>query len=397
MKRLTQIHYLFSVAIFTLALTSCTSVETLVESGNYEETIRLAQKRLTGKQKKNPKFVLALETAFNRVTEQDMLRARRKAESGRPDWAEIQSIYKRIRRRQDALSPLLPIVDKRGYQAEFRFARVDNLIVETGDKAAAQIYAEASDLMTLARTGDKAAGRSAFSVFDRLQNYRLNYRDANALQAEARELGKVYVSVEMVNRSGGFLPAGFEQELLRPDGRNLDDNWRFYDFKAVPGKAYDYNARILIDDIQVSPERITERRYIDEQEVTDGTEYVLDANGNVAKDTLGNDITRPRRIIVRADVIEVLQSKTAIVSGSLVLYDNRERRVVDEDRVTAEARFENYASTFRGDRRALSRETRRYLGSRPVNFPSNEALILDAADVLKPQLKERLAGSWRVI
>lgn len=397
MKRLTQTPAFFLIAIFFLALTSCVSVEALVESGNYEETIRMAQKRLTGKQKKNPKYVLALETAFNKVTEADMVRARRKAESGNPDWAGIQAIYQKIQRRQDALEPLLPLVDKNGYQATFRFARVDGLIADAGNKAAAQIYQEGLDLLALARQGDKPAGRSAYAAFDRVANYRANYRDANDLMAEARELGKVYVAVEMVNRSGGFLPAGFERELLRPGVRNLDDNWRFYDFTPVAGKTYDYNARIIIDAIEVSPERISQRTYVDEKEITDGTEYVLDANGNVAKDTLGNDITRPRQVLVRANVIEILQTKTAVVSGSLVLYDNRERRVVDEDRLTAEARFENYASTYRGDRRALSSNTRRYIGTSPVGFPSNEALILDAADVLKPQLQERLAYSSRVI
>ncbi|MEO0732291.1 MAG: hypothetical protein AAFZ52_05625, partial [Bacteroidota bacterium] len=123
-------------------------------------------------------------------------------------------------------------------------------------------------------------------------------------------------------------------------------------------------------------------------------EYVLDANGNVAKDTLGNDITRPRRILVRANVVEVLQTKTALVAGSLVLYDNVARRIVDEDALTAEAIFENYASTFRGDRRALSSDSRRRIGNQPLPFPTDEELILEAAAALKPQLQERLADSY---
>lgn len=396
MTRLTHIPLVF-IALFTLALTSCVSVEKLVESGNYDETIRLAQRKLTGKQKKNPKFVLALETAFNKVTAADMERARRMAESGNADWVRIEAIYAKIQRRQDALKPLLPVVDKRGYQAEFRFARVDGLIAKASDNAAAQLYDEATSLLAEARAGNNAAGRDAYRTFDRVTDFRANYRDVNNLRNEARELGKVYVSVAMVNQTGGFLPAGFERELLRPTGPTLDDNWRFYDFQPVPGKEYDYNARIVIDGIQVSPERVNSRTYIDEREITDGEEYVLDANGNVAKDTLGNDITRPRLVVIRADVVEVLQTKAVVVSGSLELYDVRARRVVDRDRVTAEARFENYASTFRGDRRALSRDTRRNIGNRPVQFPSDEALILDAADVLKPRLTERLADSSRVI
>lgn len=396
MTRLTHIPLLF-IALFTLALSSCVSVEKLVENGNYDESIRLAQKKLSGKQKKNPKFVAALETAFNKVTSADMERARRMAEGGNPDWVRIEAIYAKVQRRQDALIPLLPLVDKNGYQADFRFARVNGLIAKAADNAAAQLYNEATSLLTDARAGNKAAGREAFYAFDRVTDFRANYRDVNALSVEARELGKVYVAVAMVNQTGGFLPAGFERELLRPTGQTLDDNWRFYDFQPVAGKNYDYNARIVINEIQVSPERINERAYIDEKEITDGEEYVLDADGNVAKDTLGNDITRPRLVVIRADVLEILQTKTVVVSGSLELFDVRASRVVDRDRITAEARFENYASTFRGDRRALSNDTRRNIGNRPVQFPSDEALILDAADVLKPRLAERLADSSRVI
>jgi len=396
MTRLSRLP-IFIIALFTLALSSCVSVEKLVESGNYEETIRLAQKKLTGKQKKNPKFVSALETAFNRVTVADMERARRMSDSDNADWVKIETIYDKVRRRQDALRPLLPLVDKNGYRAEFRFARVDGLIENASGNAAAQLYDEASSLLAEARAGNKASGRAAFRTFYRVNYFRARYRDVDKLRAEARELGKVYVAVTMVNQTGGYLPAGFERELLRPTGQTLDDDWRYYDFRPVAGKTYDYDARIVIDAIQLSPERVEQRAYTDEKEITDGEEYVLDASGNVAKDTLGNDITRPRQVIIRAEVLEVLQTKNVVVSGSLELYDVRARRVVDRDRLTAEARFENYASTFRGDRRALSSNTRRNIGNRPVTFPTDEELILDAADVLKPRLAERLADSSRVI
>ncbi|MEL7159998.1 MAG: hypothetical protein AAFN92_04510 [Bacteroidota bacterium] len=391
-------HSVFPSLLFLLVslflLPACTSVEKLVDNGNYEETIRLAQRKLSGKQKKNPKYVAALEEAFNRVTARDMATAERLKNGGNADWPRIHGIYQKIDRRQRALEPLLPLTDKRGYRAEFSFVRVTPLLTTAANRAADQLYGEAGQLLAHGRAGDKAAARNAYATLEDISTYRRDYRDANALQREARELGKVFIAVEMVNETNGYLPAGFERELLRVNSRGMDSYWHFFDFSRETGKAYDYNARIVIDDIRVSPEQINERTYVDEREITDGEEYVLDANGNVAKDTLGNDITRPRRVIVRANVIEVLQTKTALVSGSLVLYDNVNRRIVDEDALTAEARFENYASTFRGDRRALSRDTRRWIGNQPVSFPSDEALILDAAAVLKPQLQERLADSY---
>ncbi len=397
MKHTTLIPLLYFLAFSTLLFPACTSVQELVESGNYEETIRLAQDRLTGKQKKDPKLVAALETAFNKVTAEDLETARRLSEGGNTDWPRVHSIYDRMLRRQDALKPLLPLTDKRGYQAEFRFARVDGLMDQAAENAAAQIYDQGLRLLETGRAGDKASARAAYAEFERIPRYRRNYRNTEQLQLEAEQLGIVHIAVAVLNRSGGYLPRGFEEELLRVRTSGMDDQWRVYDFSKSPTKSYDYDAQIVIRDIQVSPERVNERTYIDEKEITDGTEYVLDGNGNVAKDSLGNDITRPRQVIVRADVIEVLQTKSALVSGSLVLYDNVRQRVVEEEDLTAEAIFENYASTFRGDRRALSNDSRRNIGNQPTSFPTDEQLILDAAEALKPQLQDRLAKSYRTI
>ena len=94
--------------------------------------------------------------------------------------------------------------------------------------------------------------------------------------------------------------------------------------------------------------------------------------------------------IVTADVIEVYQSKAAVVGGTLYFYDKRKRELMDTQPITAEAIFENYASTYQGDRRALSSDTKRRIGNRPQPFPPDEVLLLDAADVLKPIIKEKI-------
>ena len=82
----------------------------------------------------------------------------------------------------------------------------------------------------------------------------------------------------------------------------------------------------------------------------------------------------------------ILTSYTSKVS----VYNLHTNRLVRSQPLAAAAIFENYASTFRGDNRALSRDTRNRIGNRPVPFPSNEALILQAADQLKPALLDRI-------
>ena len=42
--------------------------------------------------------------------------------------------------------------------------------------------------------------------------------------------------------------------------------------------------------IDISPEQINEKQIIREKVIKDGFDYVLDKRGNVAKDSLGNDI-----------------------------------------------------------------------------------------------------------
>lgn len=390
--------FLFLIGLFCLTVASCgPKVQTLVDQGDYDETIRVAKKKLVGERNKNPKFVDALERAFNKANAEDLAKIQRLEGGGTPDWKRIHGVYRSIVNRADEVSPLTPLVDKNGRQAILNFVEVDGQMNTAAGNAAEQMYQEGVRMLAVGRQGDKAAAREAYETLDGISYYRTGYKQANELKREAQELGTLYITVEMRNETGGYLPAGFERELLSINASQMEDRWRRFEATKKTGREYDYVARIIMRNINVSPERSQERQYIDEEEITDGTEYVLDGNGNVAKDSLGNDITRPKQVIIRADVFEVLQTKAAIVTAGFELYDLRNRRIVDQDNLTADAVFENYASTFQGDRRALSTASRRNIGNQPVPFPSNEALILDAADVLKVVLSERIATSYSLI
>ena len=389
---------LLLAGLFCLTTAACgPKVQTLVDQGDYDETIRVAKKKLVGDRNKNPKYVEALETAFNRANAEDLARIKRLETESAPDWTRIHGVYRTMSNRAAEVRPLTPLVDKDGRRADLRFVNVSNQMNTAAGKAAEQLYQEGLRLLALGRQGDKAAAREAYETFEGIDYYRRGYKDAGQKMREAEELGMLYITVEMRNETGGYLPAGFERELFRINANEMEDRWRKFEVTRKPGRQYDYVARIIMRDINVSPERSQERQYIDEKEITDGTEYVLDENGNVAKDSLGNDITRPRQVIIRADVFEILQTKTATVTAGFELYDIRNRRVVDQDNLTADANFENYASTFEGDRRALSTASRRNIGNRPARFPTNEQLILDAADALKAVLTERIATSYQLI
>lgn len=381
-----------------LLLTSCASADKLVETGNYDQAIDLAIRKLAGKKNKKVKYVEALELAFAQATERDMRAADRlKADGDQANWEKVNDIYRRISRRQEAISPLLPLIDKEGIKADFQFVRVEGLERESREKAAAALYDRARDLLDMGRNGDRVAAREAYNELDRISKYYRTYRDREQLMNLAMELGTTYILVSMENRAPVVLPAGFEAEITRFGVRDLDSKWSVYHNRKDPAIDYDYQAIMRLTDIQMSPEVVKERQYEDAKEIEDGFQYVLDANGNVAKDTLGNDIKIPRKVIVRAQVLEVYQSKVAAISGRIDLIDARSRELIDSETVAAEAVFENYASTFRGDERALSKESRRRIGNQPQPFPTDEDLILTAAEHIKPVVKDKISRTRNLI
>jgi len=64
----------------------------------------------------------------------------------------------------------------------------------------------------------------------------------------------------------------------------LDSEWREFSFEEKHGLHYDYKAVYNVRDIDICPERVQERSYIDEKKIQDGWDYVLDRRGNVMQD-----------------------------------------------------------------------------------------------------------------
>ena len=139
--------------------------------------------------------------------------------------------------------------------------------------------------------------------------------------------------------------------------------------------------------INISPEHVYEKEYVREAEIVDGWEYVLDENGNVAKDSSGNDIKQDKIVRVLARLSEVQQVKSTQVIGQVVFTDLKQNQVLESFPIDSEFIFENFYGRFRGDRRALSDDDKRLLGNRAVPFPTNEQMVYDTNEDLKQKLK----------
>lgn len=381
-----NIAFPFFVFFLLMASISCTSVEKLVDTGQYDKAIYFATNKLSGAKVKRVEYVKGLETAFKKATDKDMAYIEKLKNEGNPEsWETILSVYATISNRQESIRPLLPLTDENGKKANFLFVNTNDLEKEAKEQTINFLYSSAKDFLQEARsTKDRIPARKAYDALLRLKNYSARFMDVPQLEREARELGTTKILVNVQNYSQAVFPAGLEDEILRLGFRDLDREWQKFDAYPERNREYDLGITLILSNVQVSPGSVSEKSFSEKKEIPDGFQYVLDEKGNVKKDTAGNDIKLPKSKVIEAQILEVFQSKSAGLSGRLEVIDLHTKGVRESRDINAVAIFENRAASFKGDERALTEDTKKRLGNRPAVFPTDAILLLEAARKLRP-------------
>jgi hypothetical protein len=390
---------LIAILFISLLMTSCRSAQKYVENGDYDGAIDFCIHKLKGKKNKKYEYVQGLQVAFEKAQDKDIRQVNQLITANKPEnWEKVNFIHRQIRARQRKIEPLLPLRSKEGHTAKFTFLNIEKLENESCEKAADYLYTQAEYKLSLGIKGDKLAARDAYYMLgDLKKRYFNSYKNSNQLLLDARRFGTSYVLFEVKNKSNKILPITFEDRVLDISKNDLDSEWKSFHFDNKSGIKFDYKVVFNVRNVDISPERVSERNYTDEKEITDGFDYVLDRKGNVMKDSTGKDIKTPRKVRIKANIIEVFQSKAARLTGIVQVFDANENAMLDKHDLTTEVLFENYASTFVGDERALSDDTRRRIGNRPTSFPRDEDMLVQAADRLKPDLKEELKRTRAIL
>ncbi len=388
MKTIKMITLLIAAFLYV----GCQTADKLMDDGDYDQVIALAHKKLNGKKNKKEKYVRALESAFEKAVQRDMSRIELLKQSGRAsDWEKIIVLAESIERRQQKIHPMLPLLDREGYRADFRFVKTGQILDYAGKAVLVELYKEGNALLELGRNGDKLSARNAHQAFDKIFYYsdvdQRIYPDANDLRDEARNLGITYVRIIQENATNDWMPK-YLNDILVEDFAVADGFWTQFTFENDSTVKADLEARFIITSVEVGSE--IQRREIIERtkRIEYGWEYVYDERGNVAKDTLGSDIRQRRFIRVRADVIRTYQEKGSFVSALIKITDLNRGIVLASVPVNSNARFYHMGQTFSGDRRALRSRDRQFIELQA--FPSDEQLIIEAVQNLKPMLIREL-------
>ncbi|MCB0685744.1 MAG: hypothetical protein KDC53_04445, partial [Saprospiraceae bacterium] len=183
-------------------ISSCRSVEKLIDQGDFDTAMLKSMRKLSGKEQLKEKYVVAIEEAFAKATSRDMSYIKNQFDSERAsDWYQIIERLRKIERRQNLLSPMLPLISREGRKADFAFIRTSLLL----DSAIQQFHQftllDAEQLMEEARLGNKESARDAYYMLERLGEFSRPSTIVKDLQREARELGVTHISVGVQNRT----------------------------------------------------------------------------------------------------------------------------------------------------------------------------------------------------
>ncbi len=360
-----------------LIVAGCTSSRKHLERGNYDAAINKSVKKLMKKPDKIEELNI-LKKAYTMANNRDNDRLNTLKFSGQPDiWTEVFYLYDNLSARQEVVERLPDnLLMKIGHEhVDYNKAKA-----EAKNKAAEYYYNHASSLLD---NNNRQDARKAYSELLTLQKFYPNYPNLRKLMDDAILIGTNNVLFKMRNDSRTVMPQDFETEILKITLKNLNQQWLNFDVREDKKLYYDYHIYLTIKTIDVSPEREKEINYEEKKLVRDGDKYVLDANGNVKKDSLGRDIKEPNYVNITCQVVETRLEKTTTVGGTIDFFDNRTGQLIKTFPINATKTFlYRYAKAY-GNTNALKDETKKIIGLNPIPFPTNLQMIYDTNEDLK--------------
>ncbi len=382
--------------LLVLGLSSCAYSKFYYEQGDLETAINTSASRLRSNPN-NWREAMILEKSYKESFDKTMDRINYLKQGGNPDcWMEIYDLYSIIDKHQKLVKPLLPIFIKKEFRnADIPIIDVNEELIAAKKKAAEYLYAHASELM---KTKLKKDYRKAYQEFNEVKNYFSTFKNVDGLMNECYNEGQNYVQVQYKNNTNMVIPKDFERNLLQIDAAQFNSNWvKYYSTIDKVNIEFDYAIVMNIRDINISPEQLREREYPEEKSIEDGWQYELDNKGNVKKDSLGNDIKTKKYTTVRCVLRETSQSKQGQLLGTFDLVNVSTNQQIQSVPFNKNLVFTNLFAVLSGDSRALSEESRRKIGGRPMPFPSNLQMVMDASNMLKGKLIETVRANMVLV
>lgn len=376
--------FLLSIS-FVVSCSGIKNTQKNLAQGNYDSAIDQSLNYLYKKRygKKAPEFHQLLFESYTKAVDKDKRRLAYLTQDANPENLEQKfNVFLQLEKRQNKIRPLLPID---GYN--FKIENYNSETLNTRNQLSEYLYTKASNKLA---SNNKHFIREAHQDFNYIQEINSNYKDVANLIRISKNKGMDYVFVTLHNNTNQLIPQKLADNLLNMGQYRLDNYWTKYQTFINPDIHYDFELKIIYDEINMSPERIKETIIIKDKIIVDGTEYVLDAKGNVKKDSKGNDIKKDKKIKVTSKIRQFHQTKTCNVKVRAIVLNADNQQPIFNFPISSSFIFDHYFATQRGDKRALNTNFCGMLSNKRLPFPSHQQMILDTNNDVKCQLQEIL-------
>ena len=368
------------VVIVALLMAGCGSSKKQLQKGNYDSAIQKSVKKLM-RNPNNEDDIETLTRSFKLANSQDLERIQYlKMEGKAESWEEIAQSYQRLKWRQNMIRPVMPL-ELNGQDVKLNYGNYNSEIIEAKHHAAEFFFAHGQKLM---ENNDKESFRQAWYEFAKVKEYWGDFDNIDNLLRESRYMGMSRALVSIENMTPFRLSAEFQDDLLAINPQELSSEWvEYYTRSLDEDVQYDYQVKIILRQMGVSPDQIKETDRLEKKTIEDGFHYAIDQNGNVMKDTTGNDIKIIKYKDLSCTVIETGMNKSSHIEGSVEIYQLNPLKLLRKDPIGADSYFEHFSARAIGDLDALSAESLKLVETEPVAFPSDNEMIMLCSESMK--------------
>jgi hypothetical protein len=377
-----------------LILASCGVKQTTnrLTSGDYDGAIESAVRGLRGNKNAKGKqdYVYLLEEAFAKAKERDLRNIETWSQDANPaNLEKIFNAYINLNNRQELIRPLLPLkLLNEGRDAIFPMENYSTEIINSKNALSNYLYTSSKNEL---KTANKLQARAIVDDLVYLNQINPGFKDVNSLLEEARFKGTDFVHVYTKNETNIMIPVRLQNDLLDFSTYGLNDKWTVYHSNRQQGITYDFGIILNFREINISPEQIREKEVTQEKQIKDGVKNLVDANGNIVRDSLGNPIKVDKFITVKGTAYQFTQFKACQVTAKVDYIDFNNNQLINSYPLASEFIFEHIYANYKGDRRAAEDNYYSVFDKRSVPFPTNEQMIYDTGEDLKQKLKSILS------
>ncbi len=377
-----------------LFIAGCSSTDKLIRKGKYDKAFKRSLKKVT-RNPQNEKEVYNLATAYNKAQENSEEHIKELISSGQPDiWDDVYYEYNQMNYRYNKIKPVLPLKYK-GKNLEIKHNDYYNLAINAKKKAAEYHYVLGKKLLN---SNNKTDIRKAYYEFDKVLTYFDNYKDAKQLRETAYQKGISHVAVFVVNHSKYKLYKDYLEALYDFDISRLNGEWTKFELVETPYEPNNKDGyiKVVIDDIEISPERVESNTYVVEKNIVVGEDYVYDENGHIVTDSTGQPITQPVMGKAKCIVKETHLKKDGYIKATVLYLGSDKKYLIKKSPIGADQHFEYAFARADGDLRVLDDRVRKLLQNEPSGFPPDETIIRDLFHNLSGALYENIRRNRRI-